>query len=189
METEQDPSPRGPAENRRPARPLSERVWAALVSPRLALALLAAVLACCVYGVTVVRGARAGELIFSTLWFNALLVLLAASSFAAFFSRIWRRRLTLLSVGMILFHLSFAAMLGGIAWNRLFFFDGLLRITEGETLPNGRIESYDRVDHGRLFDYTTLRGETTLVKLHVNYRAEGENKRAAYELVVDDGDA
>jgi cytochrome c biogenesis protein ResB len=140
-------------------------------------------------GVTVVRGARAGELIFATLWFNALLTLLAVSSAAAFFTRTWRRKLTVVQAGMILFHLSFAAMLGGIVYNRMFYFDGLLRLTEGETLPNGRIESYDRVDMGRFFDVSRLHGETTLLQMHANYRVEGANKRAAYEIAVSDGDA
>jgi hypothetical protein len=146
------------------------------------------VLACCVAGVTVLR-ARAGELIFSALWFNALLVLLALSSFAAFIGRTWQRKLTTVQVGMILFHVSFAAMLGGIAWNRLFFFDGTLRLTEGETLANGRLESYDRVAMGRFFDLSTLRGETTLVGMHANLKVDGANKRAAYEIAVDAGDA
>jgi cytochrome c biogenesis protein ResB len=173
---------------RRPAGWLHE-TYSLLVSPKLAIGLLAVVLTCCVVGVTVVRGTRAGELIFATLWFNGLLVLLALSSAAAFFSRTWKRKLTLLSAGMILFHVSFAALLGGIVYNRLFFFDGLLRLTEGETLPNGRIESYDRIDHGRFFDFSRLRGETTLVKMHVNYKVDGDNKRAAYELAVADGEA
>jgi hypothetical protein len=164
------------------------RLYSALVSPRLAIGLLIVVLICCVLGVTVVRGPRAGQLIFATLWFNGLLVLLAISSAAAFFSRAWKRKLTLLSVGMILFHLSFASMLAGIVYNQLFYFDGVLRLTEGETLPNGRIESYDQVDMGRFFDPGTLRGETTLVKMHVNYRVQGENKRAAYEVAINDGE-
>jgi hypothetical protein len=168
------------------------RAWSALgsflVSTRLALALLVLVLACCVAGVTFLR-ARASELVFSTLWFNGLLVLLAVSSGTAFFSRIWRRKLTLVSVGMIVFHLSFAALLGGIVYNRLFFFDGVLRLTEGETLPNGRLESYDQLTAGRLFEPSALRGETTLVRMHRNYQVDGQNKKAAYEVAVADGDA
>jgi hypothetical protein len=174
---------RAPRQEARRARPL-RLVADLLVSPKLAIGLLVVVLACCVVGVTAVRGARAGELIFSTLWFNALLVLLAVSSFAAFFSRIWRRRWTVVSVGMILFHLSFAAMLGGIVWNRLFYFRGVLRLTEGETLPNGLPDSYDSVEHGRFFDYSRLRGATTLVAMHRDYKVDGGNKRAAYEIAV-----
>jgi cytochrome c biogenesis protein ResB len=163
------------------------RLTAFLTSPRLAIALLVVVLACCVAGVTVFRGEQAGALIFSALWFNALLVLLAVSSATAFFSRIWKRKLTLVSAGMIVFHLSFAAMLGGIVYNRLCFFDGTLRLTEGETLPNDRPDSYDRVEHGRFFDLSRLRGTTTLVRMHRNYKVDGGNKRAAYEIAVGEG--
>jgi cytochrome c biogenesis protein ResB len=156
------------------------------VSPRLAIALLVVVLACCVIGVTVVRGVRAGQLIFGTLWFNGLLVLLAVSSAAAFFTRIWKRKLTLVSAGMILFHLSFVALLGGIVYNRLFHFRGVMRLTEGETLANGQPESYDEVEAGRFFNPARLRGATTLVRMHANYSVDGGNKRAAYELAVGD---
>jgi len=166
-----------------------QRAYTFLVSPKLAIALLVAVLVCCTVGVTVFRGARAWELIFSTLWFNGLLVLLAVSSAAAFFTRIWRRKLTLVSVGMILFHLSFAALLGGVVYNGLFRFKGVLRLTEGETLPNGSLESYDVVEHGRLFDMARLRGKTTLVRLHRDFKVDGANKRAAYEIAVEDGAA
>jgi hypothetical protein len=76
-----------------------------------------------------------------------------------------------------------------IVYNRLFFFDGVLRLTEGETLPNGRLDSYDQVEAGKLFDPATLRGETTLVKLHRDYKVDGQNKKAAYEVAVADGDA
>jgi len=160
------------------------RAYALLVSPKLAIALLVGVLACCVVGVTVFRGARAWELIFSTLWFNGLLVLLAVSSAAAFFTRIWRRRLTLVSVGMIVFHVSFAALLGGVVFNSLFYFKGVLRLTEGETLPNGESTSYDVVEHGRFFDFARLRGETTLREMHLRYEVDGQKKGTAYEVSV-----
>ncbi|MBL0277582.1 MAG: hypothetical protein IPQ24_16135 [Anaeromyxobacter sp.] len=61
-------------------------------------------------------------MIFSTLWFNGLLVLLAVSSAAAFFSRIWKRKASLVQAGMIIFHLSFLAVLGGVVVNSLFHF-------------------------------------------------------------------
>jgi len=161
-----------------------QRIYAFLVSPRLALALLVLVLAGCVLGVTVVRGERAYQLIFGTIWFNALLILLAVSSAAAFFSRTWKRRLTLVSVGMIFFHLSFAAMLGGIVYNSLFQFRAVLRITEGETLQNGELQSYDDAQAGRLFDPSRLRGETTLVKAHRGFKVDGQEKEIAYEVEV-----
>jgi hypothetical protein len=88
---------------------------------------------------------------------------------------------------MILFHLSFAAMLGGIVYNQLFFFRGVLRLTEGETLPNRDPASYDYVERGRLFDFERLKGTTTLVAMHANYKVGASNKRAAYELEVGEG--
>jgi hypothetical protein len=182
--TSTDPSSSPPS--RRPQGLLQE-VYAFLVSPKLAIGLLVVVLGCCLAGVTLVRGAEAGALIFATLWFNALLVLLAISSATAFFTRIWRRKLTLVSAGMILFHLSFAALLGGVVYDSLFSFRGVMRLTEGETLPNGQRESYDEVAQGRFFDPARLRGETTLVRMHTNYKVDGDNKRAAYELLVSDG--
>lgn len=163
-----------------------QRLHAFLVSPELAIALLVIVLVCCLLGVTLLR-AHASERIFGSLWFNALLVLLALSSGSAFFTRIWKRKLTVVSVGMILFHLSFVALLGGIVYNRLFYFRGALRLTEGETLTNHRPDSWDAVEQGRFFDIGRLRGETTLVKMHVDYQVGGENKRAAYEIAVGEG--
>lgn len=175
-----------PAPGRRKRPGLAGRIFGLLSSPKLAIAELVGVLVCCLIGVTVFRGARAWELIFSTLWFNGLLVLLAVSSAAAFFSRIWRRKATMISVGMIVFHLSFLCMLGGIAFNSLFYFRGVLRLTEGETLPNSSPGSYDTAEHGRFFDFQRLRGETTLVRMHAGYKVNGLDKRAAYEIAVGD---
>lgn len=182
------PSPAGtPVQAPPPARRTKtpgQQAYAILTSPKLAIGILLVVLGCCLVGVTAVRGVRAGELIFATLWFNGLLVLLAVSSAAAFFSRIWQRKLTLVSVGMIVFHLSFMAVLGGVVVNSLYSFKGLMRLTEGETLPNDQLESYDTIEAGRFFDPGRLRGETTLVKMHTGYQVDGSNKRAAYEIEV-----
>ena len=173
-----------PPQRRRSA---AHYLTAFLTSPRLALALLVGVLACCLVGVTILRGQRAWEAIFSALWFNALLVLLAVSSAVAFFSRIWRRKLTLVSAGMILFHLCFATLLGGVVYNGLCHFHGVLRITEGETLPNGELGSYDEFEKGRFFEPSSLRGRTTLLRMHRGYTVDGLDKRAAYEVQVGDG--
>ena len=43
-------------------------IYSYLASVKLAIALLIIILVCCVIGVTVVRGARAGALIFGTIW-------------------------------------------------------------------------------------------------------------------------
>ncbi len=155
-----------------------------LASVKLALALLVIILVCCLVGVTVVRGARAGELIFGTLWFNGLLVLLVVNVAFCFFPRMWGRRVTLISFGMILFHLSFVAILGGIVYNSLFYFRGVIRLTEGEVLRSGDLQSYDSVDRGRFFDMAKLRGETTLIRMHRDYKVDGDNKRAAYEIAL-----
>jgi cytochrome c biogenesis protein ResB len=166
---------------------LGRRVYAALVSPKLAIALLVFVLACCLVGVTVFRGQEAGRRIFATLWFNSLLVVLAISSASAFFNRFWKRKRTMVSVGMIVFHLSFLGVLGGVVLNGLFSFQGTLRLTEGETLPVGQAASYDEYQQGRFFDPAWLRGEVHLVEMHTNFKVGGENKRAAYELEFSDG--
>jgi len=155
-----------------------------LASVQLALTLLIAILACCIAGVTLFRGERAGALIFNTLWFNGLLVLLVVNVAFCFFSRIWGRRISLISMGMILFHLSFVAMLGGVIYNNLFYFQGSLRVTEGETLSNRELESYDIVEYGRFFNPGLLQGETTLIKVHPGYVVDGADKYVAYEIAI-----
>lgn len=151
------------------------------------MALLVAILSCCVLGVTILRGERAWSLIFNTLWFNGLLVMLVVNVAFCFFGRIWGRKLTLISSGMILFHLSFVAILGGIVYNSLFYFRGIIRLTEGETLPNGELQSYDSIDKGRFFNFSKLKGETTLIKMHKGYKVDGTDKQVAYEVVVGEG--
>jgi cytochrome c biogenesis protein ResB len=158
-----------------------------LSSVKLAMALLIIILACCVIGVTIIRGERAWALIFSTLWFNGVLVVLVVNVAFCFFGRIWRRKLTLTSLGMILFHLSFVAMLAGIIYNSLFYFRGMIRLTEEETLPSGDLQSYDYTDYGRFFNFSKLKGETTLIKMHKGYKVDGADKQVAYEVAVGEG--
>jgi len=155
-----------------------------LSSVKLAIALLITILVCCLTGVTLIRGERAWLMIFNTLWFNGILVLLVVNVAFCFFGRIWGRKLTIVSLGMILFHLSFVFMLGGIIYNSMFYFRGLIRLSEGETLPNGDYESYDHVSFGRFFDSAKLKGETTLITMHKGYKVDGVDKRAAYEIEV-----
>jgi len=162
-------------------------IYSYLASVKLAIALLIIILVCCVIGVTIVRGARAGALIFGTIWFNGLLVLLVVNVAFCFFGRIWGRRVTMISLGMILFHLSFVAMLGGVVYNSLFYFRGTIRLTEGETLPSSDLQSYDAFDHGRFFAYSKLQGETTLIKMHRDYSVDGADKQVAYEVAVGEG--
>jgi len=151
------------------------------------MALLIAILVCCLAGVTVIREERAWTLIFNTLWFNGLLVLLVVNIAFCFFPRMWGRRVTFVSFGMILFHISFVAILCGVIYNSLFYFRGLIRLTEGEALQSADPKSYDTIDKGRFFDISKIKGETSLVRMHRDYKVSGEDKRAAYEIVVGEG--
>ncbi len=166
---------------------LLRKVYAILTSARLALALMIIILGSCLIGVTFLRGDRSWTGIFSTLWFNGLLIVLVVNVGCCFFGRIWGRRVTTISLGMILFHLSFVAVFTGIVYNSLFYFRGAMRITEGETLDNADRRSYDSEDRGRYFNLSRLHGETTLIKMHAGYTVEGADKRVAYELAVGEG--
>jgi len=170
-----------------PIHKLTRSIYDFLASAKLAMFLLVVILICCVAGVTVLRDKRAWELIFSALWFNGLLVILIVNVACCFFGRIWGRRVTLVSLGMILFHLSFVTMFAGIIYNSLFYFRGTIRLTEGETLPSGDPRSYDLINQGRFFNFATLKGDTTLIKMHTGYKADGKDKRAAYEIAVGSG--
>lgn len=170
-----------------PVNRVMRRIYDFLASAQLAMFLLVAILVCCLTGTTVYRDKKAWEMIFSTLWFNGLLVLLVVNVAACFFGRIWRRRVTLISFGMILFHLSFVTMFLGIVYNSLFFFRGTIRLTEGETLPSGDLRSYDEVNRGLFSDISRVKGVTTLIKMHTGYKADGKDKRAAYEIAVGHG--
>ena len=167
-----------------PIHRIPRKIYNFLASARLAMALLVVILGCCLTGVTIFRGQQAWALIFNTLWFNAILVLLVVNVACCFFGRIWGRRVTVISFGMILFHLSFVAILLGVVYNSLFYFRGTIRLTEGEVLPSGDPQSYDSIDRGRWFSFSRLKGETTLIRMQTGYKVEGEDKRAAYEVEV-----
>lgn len=171
-----------------PIHRIPRKIYDFLASAKLAMALLISILVCCVVGVTIFRGVRAGDVIFGTIWFNALLVLLIVNIACCFFGRVWHRRLTIISFGMILFHLSFVSILGGIVYNSLFCFRGNIRLTEGEVLSSGDPQSYDMIVKGRFFSFSRLKGETSLIKMHTGYTVSGEDKRAAYEVVVGEGE-
>jgi cytochrome c biogenesis protein ResB len=151
------------------------------------MALLVTILVCCVIGVTIVRGERAWVLIFSTIWFNSILVLLVVNIAFCFFGRIWDRKVTVVFFGMILFHLCFVALLAGIVYNNLFYFHGTIRLTEGETLPSGDPRSYDEISQGRFFNMLRLKGETTLIKMHWDYKVNGASRGHAFEIAVGEG--
>lgn len=170
-----------------PIHKIPRKIYDFLASAKLAMALLVSILACCLTGVTVFRGQQAWSLVFNTLWYNALLVLLVVNIACCFFGRIWHRKITVVSFGMILFHVSFVAILLAVVYNSLFYFRGTIRLTEGEVLQSGDPQSYDKIEAGRFFSFSRLKGQTTLVKMHTGYKVQGENKRAAYEVAVGEG--
>lgn len=171
-----------------PIHKIPRKIYDLLSSAKLAMALLVIILACCLAGVTIWRGTDAWLLIFNSLWFNGLLVLLVINIACCFFGRIWGRRVTVVSFGMILFHLSFVCMFLAIVYNTLFCFRGSIRLTEGEVLPSSDLQSYDSVEKGYFFSFSRLRGETALIKMHTGYKVSGEDKRAAYEISVGEED-
>lgn len=170
-----------------PIHKIPRNIYDFLASARLAMVLLVTILACCITGVTVWRGAEAGRMVFGTLWFNSILVLLVVNIACCFFGRIWGRRVTLISFGMILFHLCFVTVLLGVVYNSLFYFRGNIRLTEGEVLPSGDPGSYDWYQKGRFFNFSRLQGETTLIRMHSGYKVGDEDKRSAYEVAVGAG--
>lgn len=170
-----------------PIHKIPRRIYDLLASAKLAMLLLIVILICCLCGVTLYREQQATEMIFGTLWFNGLLVLLVLNVACCFFGRVWGRRITVISFGMILFHLSFVAMFVAIVFNSLFSFNGILRLTEGETLSNRDPKSYDSANRGIFFSYSQLQGETTLQRVHRGYKVNGEDKLIAYDISVADG--
>lgn len=158
-----------------------------LASTRLAMALLLIILVVCIVTATFLPAEKTVRLVFSTLWFNGLLVLLVMNVACCFSGRIFGRRLTLISFGMILFHISFVTILLGIVYNSLFYFRGTIRLTEGETLASNDSNSYDKIEKGRFFSFSRIKGETSLIRVHLGYRVGNEDKRTAYEINVGDG--
>jgi len=167
-----------------PIHKVPRKIYDFLASSRLAMLLLVVILVCCLIGVTYYRGQQSNEMIFGTIWFNAILVLLVINVACCFFGRIWGRKVTVISFGMILFHLSFVAMFIGIVYNSLYCFRGDIRLTEGESLPNGDRQSYDRTYRGRFFSFSKFKGDTTLVKLLTDFKVDGKDKRVAYQIAV-----
>ena len=169
-----------------PIHKLPRKIYDFMASAKLAMALLVIILVSCVAGVTLWRGVEAGRVIFGAVWFNAILVLLVVNIACCFFGRIWGRRVTVVSLGMILFHLSFVIMLLAIVYNSLFYFRGNIRVTEGESIPSGDMMNYDLISKGRFFNFAKLKGETSLIKMHTGYKVKGDDKRAAYEVSIGD---
>ena len=90
----------------------------ALATTRIALVLLLIILLACVVGVTLPQ--RVGkEVVFSSLWFNGLLVLLVVNIIFCIFTRIKVLRLS--KIGTTIFHISLVLLFYGVVSDQLFF--------------------------------------------------------------------
>ncbi len=156
-------------------------------SRALALTLMLTLLLVCFIATTFLSGELAQRAVFTSLWFNALLVLLVLNVACCFFSRIQRRGWNLISTGMIIFHLSFVAIFAGTIVSSLFHYGGALRLTEGETIGLGDPNAYDKEWWGRFFNHKWMRGDVTFHKHLINYGVDGKNKGIAHEISIVDG--
>jgi hypothetical protein len=159
-------------------------------SKYLAIALMATI-AVVILGATIfLKPYIAQQSVFTSLWFNALLVLLVVNTAFCFFSRLGGRTWDLAFTGVVVFHLSFVMLFLAVAYDRLFFFQGTVRLTEGETLSLSDRASYDNPLWGRFFiPARTLKGNITLHRIEPNHIVDGRNKGAACELEIGTGPA
>lgn len=170
-----------------PVNKVARKIYDFMASAKLAMLLLVSILLGCLCGGIFFKEPQATEMVFGTLWFNGLLVLLVINVICCFFGRIWGRRVTVISFGMILFHLSFVAMFVAIVFNSLFCFNGTLRLTEGESLSNRDPKSYDNPHPGLFFSYSRMKGETSLLRVHRGYKVDGGDKLIAFDVSIADG--
>lgn len=163
------------------------KVFDFLRSRALALALMIVILATISVTTAVLPEPVGRRLVFYSLWFNALLVLLVLNTACCFFSRIHRRGWNIISTGMIIFHLSFVGMFAGITVNSLVYYKGAMRLTEGESVEVRDPNAYDGEYWGRFFKHEWMRGVLTFHKLHTQYKEGALNKGVADEISIVDG--
>lgn len=160
-------------------------IFGLLSSTKVALVLLLLICLSCLVGASLPRAAGK-EVVFTSLWFNLLLVLLIVN---IVFCIVKRTRLLLLSqAGTTIFHLGLVALFTGVVYDQLFYFEGTIRLTEGESLRCAEPASYDRVKMGRFFQPEKLRelGMLYLHKLHTSYEDAGRSKGIANEIALGD---
>ncbi|MFA4827965.1 MAG: cytochrome c biogenesis protein ResB [Thermodesulfovibrionales bacterium] len=165
---------------------MANKIFSLFWSTRVALVLLVLILLSCIVG-AILPAALGREAVFSSLWFNFLLVLLIVNIIFCIFKRIRILRLSL--IGTTIFHLSLVLLFTGVVYDQLFFFEGAIRLTEGETLSCAKRASYDWVRKGRFFKVPKLEdlGEIYLHKLRPSHFTEGRDWGAAYEIAVGKG--
>lgn len=154
-----------------------------LSSTKVALILLVLVSVACVLGVILPRSVGK-EVIFTSPLFNLLLILLIINIVFCITKR--TRFLRLSQAGTTIFHLGLVALFVGVVYDQLFFFEGTIRLTEGETLSCAERVSYDRVRMGRFFQIRKLRelGELYFHKIHIPYIEEGKDRGVANEIAL-----
>ncbi len=157
-------------------------------SAGLALALLVMILISCLAGALFLPDLVARRVIFSSFWFNGLLTALVLNTAFCFFPRMWRRKPTLVSSGLIVFHLSFILIFAGVVYDSLFYFRGEIRLTEGESLNIAEPQNYDFAEFGRFLDpEAVLKGMITFHKFEPRYMVEGDNKGPANDISTEEG--
>lgn len=159
------------------------KIFSLFWSTKVALVLLVLIFLACVVGASLPPSVGK-EFVFSSLWFNFLLVLLTVNVVFCIVKRI--RILRLSQLGTTIFHLGLVLLFVGVVYDQLFFFEGAIRLTEGETLSCAEPASYDRVKMGRFFQIPKLKelGELYFHKLHTPYVEDGKARGVANELAL-----
>ncbi len=154
-------------------------------STKVALVLLVLISLSCVVGVNLPPGVGK-EAVFTSLWFNALLLLLIVNIVFCITKR--TRIFRVSQLGTTIFHLGLVLLFAGAVYDQLFFFEGAIRLTEGEALSCSDPASYDRAKMGRFFQVEKLDalGDLYLHKLHAPYVKKGKEKGIASEIAVGD---
>lgn len=95
------------------------KLFSLLWSTKVALVLLVLIFLSCVVGVLLPRDISK-EVIYSSLWFNLLLILLIINTVFCIAKRI--RILSLSQAGTTVFHLGLVLLFAGVVYDQLFFF-------------------------------------------------------------------
>jgi|GEM_PF-3930712 len=182
-----------------------------LRSARLAIILLILVFLSSILG-AILPSALGREIIFSSLWFNFLLVLLVVNILFCTLRRVKALRRerrgsaedavsspwtpfvfirgvnsrSFVLLGSLIFHFSFILLFLGVIYDNLFFFEGGIRLTEGETLSCSDEQNYDWIKKGKFFSPQKLKdlGEIYLHKLYPYYYFKGDYKGVANKIIL-----
>lgn len=154
-----------------------------LWSTKIALGLLVIISLSCAVGV-LLPPAMGKEAVFTSYWFNLLLILLTVNIVSCITRRTMFLRLS--QAGTTVFHLGLVLLFIGVVYDQLFFFEGAIRLTEGETLNCAERTSYDWATKGRFFEVSKLKelGSIYFHKLHIAYQEGGKERARANEIAV-----